>query len=61
MKDLINKLKDLRNVAQTLQTLDKGDMPTPQELQKTMESTLGVSIEELIWTFLPLLKIVSLK
>ena len=47
MKDLINKLKDLRNVAQTLQSLDKGDMPTPQELQKSMESTLGVSIEEL--------------
>tara|TARA_R110000787_G_scaffold40066_11_gene99870 strand:- start:9338 stop:9967 length:630 start_codon:yes stop_codon:yes gene_type:complete len=47
MKDLINKLKDLRNVAQTIQSLDEGNMPTPKELQKTMEDTLGVSIEEL--------------
>ena len=47
MKEIVKKLKDLRTVAETLKSLDKGDMPTPQEMQKRMEDTLGVSIADL--------------
>ena len=47
MKEIVKKLKDLRMVAETLKSLDKGDMPTPQEMQKRMEDTLGVSIADL--------------
>ena len=39
MKDMINKLKDLRNVAQTLKSLDR-ENPDPQVIQKTLERAL---------------------
>ena len=47
MKEIVKKLKDLRTVAATLKSLNKEDMPTPQEMQKRMEDTLGVSIADL--------------
>ena len=46
MKDMINKLKDLRNVAQTLKSLDR-ENPDPQVIQKTLEESLGVKISDL--------------
>ena len=47
MKDMLKKLKDLRTVANTLKSLDTGEMPDAKVLQKTMEETFGVSMEEL--------------